>query len=547
MQGKIELHGAKQMFISTDSTIELKSPVYIPGDDVLLNPDLSSTLLYRRPQAIIGITKVSAKGTSLLYVPTFGQTCKFMPAIDIESPIGTKFVLWLLSDGTFRVEGRYSSTAEDDAKALIHMYELSPTRDAPLTQKSGHLYTSNNVVNHEDLDTFTIDPTHSVDFDDALSVDVATNTVYIHIVDIAAYEHLHPNLWTRCLSLYLANEHTSHLLDAEDASHRLSLVTGCPRAVITVKVQLEAGLVVKYEIYKSIIVVKRRWNYDEVSTALQTGAPESILYLAQLTKARSSTINYNINLPSVRIHADKGGRVISLHTENTNDESHSLVATAMILGNLVVSKHLAEKGIVIPNRFHDTLRGFNAQNFHTTQNEFVDSFIIVKRYARAYYSLDERGHFGLGLKEYVHFTSPMRRYADVLVHRLLAGHAYSDLDAEVNWLNHRSCVVRSIQDLYIKWKSIRWLRQLPGPHEIWVSGVSKAGILWFMPSLSLNGFLHISELKPVQYWKFDGEMLIGTKSGHTISLGLKLLAHVASIDEVTNTVSLKLHDPVFYT
>jgi exoribonuclease R len=136
----------------------------------------------------------------------------------------------------------------------------------------------------------------------------------------------------------------------------------------------------------------------------------------------------------------------------------------------------------------------------------------------------------------------MRRYADVLVHRLLAGYVYNDLDAEVNWLNHRSSVVRSIQDLYVKWKSIRWLRQLPGPHEIWVTGVSNAGILWFMPSLSLNGFLHISELKPAQYWKFDGEMLIGTKLGTTLSLGLKLLADVNYIDDATSTISLGLRE-----
>jgi len=368
MQGKIELHGAKQMLVSSTSITELKSPAYIPGDEVLLQPDLTSKLLYRHPQAVIGITKASAKGASLLYIPTFGQTCKFMPTIYVESAIGTKFILWLLSDGSIRVEGRYSSSVEDDAKSLIHMYELTPTRDAPLTSKSPPLYTRNDIVNHEDLDTFTIDPTHSVDFDDAISVDVANNTVYIHIVDIAAYEHLHPNLWTRCLTLYLANEHTSHLLDAEDASHRLSLVTGYPRSVITVKVQLDAGLVVKYEIYRSTINVKRRWNYDEVSKALcEQLAPESILYLAKLTKLRSSSINYHINLPSVRIHVDTGGNVVSLHTENTNDESHSLVATAMILGNLVVSKHLADKGVSIPNRFHDTLRGFrplNVKNGH---------------------------------------------------------------------------------------------------------------------------------------------------------------------------------------
>ena len=544
MQGKIELHGAKQMLVSEGSMVQIESNQYIPGDAVALNEHGVSCLMYRRPQAVIGITKEVVNGISILYVPNFGPTCKFRPSLNRGSAIGNKFVLWLLDNGEIQVEGEYSTEAANDAKALVHMYTLEQSRTKPIQRKAQPLYTRDDVVDHEDLDTFTIDPTHSVDFDDALSVDVANNTVYIHIVDIAAYENLNPNLWTRCLTLYLANEHTEHLLDAEDASHTLSLVAGFSRPVITVKVVLsESGLVLSYEIYRSTIVVKRRWDYAQVQAALDAAeAPAQIIYLAKLTTLRSSNVNYNINLPSVRLQADKDtGDVISLKTENTNDAAHTLVATAMILGNLVVSKHLAENGVVIPNRFHDSLRGFSTPSFQPTGNTFVDSFIMVKRYARAYYSVDEKGHFGLGIKDYVHFTSPMRRYADVLVHRLLAGYVYDDLEYEVDWLNRRALLARTAQDLYTSWKTIRWLKTLPGPHEIWVTNVSKAGIMWFMPSLSLNGFVHVTELAPTQYWKFENDTLLGTTSGSVIKLGDKLIANVKNIDEITSSVSLSLH------
>lgn len=543
MKGKIELHGAKQMLVSEDSITQIESNDYIPGDIVFLNEHGVSCLMYRHPQAVIGITKELVNGISILHVPNFGPTCKFRPSLNRGSAIGNKFVLWLLDNGEIQVEGEYSTEAANDAKAILHMYTLEQSRIKPIQRKAQALYTRDDVVDHEDLDTFTIDPTHSVDFDDALSVDVANNTVYIHIVDIAAYENLNPNLWTRCLTLYLANEHTEHLLDAEDASHTLSLVVGFSRPVITVKVVLsEAGLVLNYEVYKSTIVVKRRWDYTQVQAALDAAeAPAQIIYLAKLTTLRSSNVNYNINLPSVRLQADKDtGDVISLKTENTNDAAHSLIATAMILGNLVVSKHLSENGVVIPNRFHDSLRGFSTPSFQPTGNTYVDSFIMVKRYARAYYSVDEKGHFGLGIKDYVHFTSPMRRYADVLVHQLLAGYVYNDLEYEVDWLNRRSILARTAQDLYTSWKTIRWLKTLPGPHEIWVTNVSKAGIMWFMPALSLNGFLHLTELAPTQYWKFENDTLVGTSSGSLIKLGDKLSANVKNIDEVTSSVSLSL-------
>jgi ribonuclease R len=212
----------------------------------------------------------------------------------------------------------------------------------------------------------------------------------------------------------------------------------------------------------------------------------------------------------------------------------------MILANLIVSKHLSENGIVIPNRFHDSLRGFSSGTFTPTENIFVDSFIMVKRYSRACYSLDEKGHFGLGIKDYVHFTSPMRRYADVLVHRLLAGYNYDDLEAEVDWLNRRALITRSIQNLYVSWKTIRWLKTLPDPHEIWVTSVSRAGLMWFMPSLNLNGFLHVTELVPCQYWTFENDTLVGTTSRKIHEVGQKLMANIKNIDTVTSSVSLYL-------
>jgi exoribonuclease R len=223
----------------------------------------------------------------------------------------------------------------------------------------------------------------------------------------------------------------------------------------------------------------------------------------------------------------------------------------MVLANLVVSKHLEYCNVKLPNRFHDSLRGLSNPSFKTTNNELVDSFILVKRYARACYSVDKKGHFGLGLTDYVHFTSPMRRYADVLVHRILAGYQYDQntMESEVDWLNHRSQVVRSIQDLYINWKIVRHIQNMitnnsTQTFDVWITDVKKGGVLWFMPSFSLNGFAHVSTLKPTQFWYFD--QLKNTLQGSepnklTISIGKQYKAMVTSIDPITYVLNLTIN------
>ena len=412
-----------------------------------------------------------------------------------------------------------------------------------------NLYTIDEIVNHNNLDTFTIDPTNSVDFDDAISVDVANRIVYVHIVDIAASELIgegNKRLRERCLTLYLSNEHTEHLLDEVDASKNLSLIEGKERRTVTVKIVIDdEGMVNSYDIYRSTIVVKKRWNYEQVLKAYnEKNCGEAIQFLADLTIKRSSEVTYNISLPSLRIKSDLvSGKPETIICEETNDISHSLVATAMILANLVVSKHLSEKNIIIPNRFHDSLKGFIAPDFDSSGNELVDSFIIVKRYARAYYSIDKKGHFGLGIKDYVHFTSPMRRYADVLVHRLLAGYKIDDLEEQVDWINLRAGLVRSAQDMYISWKVLNWIEQMDKDkiYEIWVTGINASGIIWFMPSLSLNGFFHVSNFEPKQYWKFIDEKLIGGNSGVEIGMGNKLNCKVREINKITGEIFLNIH------
>jgi exoribonuclease R len=545
MQGVIELRGAKQVLNTGQEIYDVYNDTFIPGDIVIKN-STGYTLVKRQPQKLIGVVAELTEYTATLRVLNFGPTCHFRAKVPTRSyQIGNRLILGLKPDGTIDVINAYSDDPKYDVNVLLDIYRDADKRPIKESDSGKPLYTIDTVVDHTDLNTFTIDPSSSVDFDDALSVDVDNNTIYIHIVDMAKQKVTgegEDRLRQECYSLYLSNEHTEHLLDSWDASHNLSLIVGYVRPTITVKVVLDSeGLVTSYDIYRSDIVVKNRYNYEQVALGLTLGwAPPELVYLAELDNKRNSQVKYHINLPSVRVLSDyETGQVQQVSIENTNDSAHSLVATAMILANLTVSKHLSEKGVVLPNRFHESLRGMQlGPEFKTTGNAHVDSFIMVKRYARACYAVDKKGHFGLGLTDYVHFTSPMRRYADVVVHRILAGIVYEDLEAEVAWINHRSTVVRSCQNIYLDWKKLRYLSSLPGLHTVWVTGVSKSGILWFMPSLSLNGFVHVTSIEPSQYWVFDGSSLNGNSV--KISLGDKLQATVTNVSLISTEVSLKV-------
>ena len=566
MFGTIELHGGKIVISvpkenSEPQIIPIVSKQFIPGDKVGLSKSGDVALIERKEQSAIAVVKSIDKQIATLYIANLGPSCPFAPELtfnEIALKIGDRLVVWLHSNGTISSKGIYSNDPLDDVPCLLKMYNLYKKQSSNNSTKQTHLYTDENIICHDNLNTFTIDPASSVDFDDALSVDIENRTIYIHIVDIAHEESEKHITDTRlsdlCLSLYLSNEHTEHLLDVKTASDTLSLVKDEQRRVITVMVILnEYGMVDHYDIYRSTIIVKNRWSYEQVAHMLKMqDCPKELRYLVNLTNKRSEDVKYHINLPSVRFHVNTdSGNIDDLHIESTNDDAHSLIATAMVLANLVVSKHLEYCNVKLPNRFHDSLRGLSNPSFKSTNNELVDSFILVKRYARACYSVDKKGHFGLGLTDYVHFTSPMRRYADVLVHRILAGYQYDQntMESEVDWLNHRSQVVRSIQDLYINWKIVRHIQNMitnnsAQTFDVWITDVKKGGVLWFMPSFSLNGFAHVSTLKPTQFWYFD--QLKNTLQGSepnklTISIGKQYKATITSIDPITYVLNLTIN------
>lgn len=518
--GVFQIRGGKHMFVhDADGTAVLLAHMqrtFLHGDHVLYTAASGSLKhIARQEQYVLGIVAGSKNGRLRLHFPQYphfiADVCYMMPLVQND-----RILVYLAADGGVLPIQVFSGSAGDDVRAVLAAYlgrpTLSPLALQPPTYGPSR-YTRTDVVDLTHLFTCTVDPRDSVDLDDAISIDADTRRIFVHIVDIHSYLEKYPDLEdrmrTRGQSLYLANEHTEHLLPVEHASEGASLLRGVPRSAITVQIQFGGETVadiVSYEIYRSTILVKERYTYEDVGRLLDTN--NDTFQILKLLTQRMAQQQIYLNMPSLRLTIGADGIPLACVPEHTQDASHSLIANCMILANALVGHHLAKyEDVYLPSRFHRAPPscGDSSGLVRICDNPLVNAFATLKKWSRAEYSLDEKGHFGLGLREYVHFTSPMRRYADVLVHHILAGANFSrdTLDTLAAHLNVRGAHVRSLHDLYRSIKVNRYLHYVGRYPTVYITDVSRAGILWYCPEYLLNGFTHVSKLYPSGRWSLQ--------------------------------------------
>ena len=532
----IELHGATLMMRTDAYAIPCPILSVLPGDCVNYVND-TVTFVSRISHACVAVIQSIIDTECTLYFPHLTPACPSVLTVSGSYyNIGDRLMVRLHTDGRIQVKGRLDDSPINDAIVVSTVYHDHDDTSLPDRIKQAPLYTEE-WVDHRALDTFTIDPQTTVDVDDAISVNVKEHTVYIHIVDTARVDFSNEERMRMkhgVSTLYLSNERTEHLL-SDERIQDLSLHVGYDRHAITVRVKLNKdGTVHTYGIYPSTIHVKNRYNYED------TPDRADWIWLHELTRLRTEKMTY-IDLQSIRYRV-MDGFATDVKAEDTVHGTHGMVSMAMILANLIVSTHLNKHAPgLIPNRFHATLRG-QPVTLPESVDPHVASYIRVKKYARARYDIDQRGHFGLGITDYVHFTSPMRRYADTLVHDILAGYTYTRpvLEREIDWNNLRAKHVKGYQSVYTIWKIGRFMTST-SIYTVWVTDVKKSGIMWFIPHVSLHGFTHVSSLRPGQYWKFNQDTLCGQTTFNVFECGKSYHASLVSIDPITFTVQFLVY------
>lgn len=351
--------------------------------------------------------------------------------------------------------------------------------------------------NLQHLNTFNIDPVQSKDFDDALSFDPITKKIYVHIVDA---NQLQLESFVEKRAAYLSLTFYNHfenvnMLPKNLSENHFSLLRGKKRQVITVEFSVDESKdydkgklpILFYDIYPSVIIVKNRYDYDNV-LVLENDTNSCFPYLKSLCDKYYKR-RLNIVQPTYKIDSNNG-KLNEIYYENMNSWSHTLIEMMMINANRIVTEHMNQVSMnKIPQRIHPEPISLNIED-HITGDELIDSIIMIQKYRTASYNKDTHGHYGLNLEHYTHFTSPIRRYNDVIVMRMINGYVYENLDALLEHINHRESLNSDFEKIYKRWKLLSYLEDhKEDTYDAYITNITKFGIKFYIKSIGFDGFI----------------------------------------------------------
>jgi len=434
---------------------------------------------------------------------------------------------------------------------------------------------------------FTIDPADAKDFDDALSIEKLQNgnfRVGVHIADVGYYVSPNSNIDEEALlrgnSTYLVGK-VIPMLPESLSNNICSLVPGEDRLTYSVIIEItKRGRVIDYQIRKTIINSKRRFTYEEVQEIINKKVGdfhEDILCLNKLAQTlrrkRMKEGSIEFSTPEVIFQLDKNGKPIGVHKKEVK-QSNMLVEEFMLLANKLAAGHIGnpKNGTAKPfiYRVHDLpdnekiiefskfvkSLGYSFDpNATSKSNQFQKLMIQVKgseeetlinelairSMAKAVYSVDNIGHYGLGFKYYTHFTSPIRRYADLMVHRLL--YSYIESDGKVSYPISRledisehisDCERNSVETerLSVKIKQAEYLEDHLGEEfEGIISGITHFGIFIKINDILAEGLIRLRDLEG-DYYVYDEKKysLIGKATKKKFRLGDHVKVKLVRVD-----------------
>ena len=488
-----------------------------------------------------------------------------------------------------------------DMLSIIRKYHLPtefPGDVMAAAQQVPETVDSRNIDGREDLRKqfiVTIDPDDARDFDDAINVERLNGGDWqlgVHIADVAAYvtagSPLDREALKRGNSVYLPDR-VIPMLPERLSNGVCSLNPGVDRLTHSVFVQFDKkGSTKNARFVRSIIRSAHRLTYKQAYAILQAPPNDQLgerLHMAWelaslLRRRRFERGSLDLDFPEVKVILDKDGRPIRMERIE-NDESHQLVEEFMLAANEAVALELKNRGIPAIYRVHENPDPEKLAEFR----EFVLSYHykagdlthraelqrllaslrgkpeeqalkigLLKSLKRARYAPQPLGHYGLAKNNYTHFTSPIRRYADLVVHRMLADRNSSrrvrtDLGSMASVAEHLSTTERNAAEAEIdsvKMKKMEFFqRQLdardPQIFQAIVLDVRNYGLLIELPEILLTGLVHISSLTD-DFYTFEQarRRLIGRQSRRQFALGDQLRVFVARVDTFKRQVDFAL-------
>ena len=454
-------------------------------------------------------------------------------------------------------------------------------------------------IDMRDVCTFTIDPRDAKDFDDAISIrklDSGLWEVGVHIADVTHYvtenSIIEKEAVNRATSIYLVDR-TIPMLPEHLSNGICSLRPNEEKLTYSVIFHLDEFAEIKdYQIARTVINSNRRFTYEEAQTIIETGEgdyKEEMLKLNEFAKMlrvrRFAKGAIAFERVEVRFEIDEKGKPVSVFFKEAK-ESNKLVEEFMLLANRTVATHIGkpqkrgDKAKTFVYRIHDVPNPDKLANFSTFIKRFgyklkttgknteVSSAInhlldevegkkeqnlietlAIRSMAKAIYSTDNSGHYGLAFDYYTHFTSHIRRYPDMMVHRLLTRYLAGGHSVDANeWellCKHSSDMEQlaaNAERASIKYKQVEYMSERLGQvYDGVISGVTEWGIYVELNENKCEGMIPIRNLGD-DYYTFDEKnyCIIGRHKHKKYQLGDAVTVKIARADLVKKQLDLAL-------
>jgi ribonuclease R len=437
----------------------------------------------------------------------------------------------------------------------------------------------------------TIDPDDAKDFDDAICLERVSPEqwrLWVHIADVSHYVKpgtaLDAEARRRGNSTYLVDRVIPMLPEAL-SNELCSLKPGVDRLTKCVEFLISNdGRVLNAKFYPAVIHSQRRFNYGEVLEILQrkpsSDPIEQMLHQAhelaqRIRRLRFKAGSLDLDFPETKIRLDEHGRILRIE-KTVNDVSHQLVEDCMLLANEVVAGRLMSQRTPAVYRIHESPDERRLQEYRQEvlsqripcgnlgQPAEVQKLLqrlgtlpigpalkigFLKSLMRARYAVEPLGHYGLAKKKYTHFTSPIRRYADLVVHRALFDKTPAQASALKEIADHISVTERNSADAERDSKDVKLFAFLkaqlqsgkPERYPALVTDVRNFGFFVDVTGLAMSGLVPLSTMED-DFYIFDEARnhLVGRRTRRMIRLGDQLTVQVAKVDAFKKQVDFCL-------